>query len=237
VDAAGSLPYWSDLPSLDMLGLNDHHLPRHRPADGRVIGIGHDLGDGQYVLGREPDLVVFGIATGGDHGFFRSAREMQEDPRFPALYTLVVFEGHDPYTVTAKIWVRRESRRIGIERSPDRIVVPGYLMNDRPGSVARLGKTGTLVLPLSPAAPARLGRLEVPPGRWRLEAPASRAPLRVRVGAAGAPAGVPRLLLDAPLPATLDLGGGETLPLSIEVATGGTGPVELQRLVLTRVPG
>src|SRR5580765_3027130 len=81
VDAAGTLPYWSELAAVDMLGLNDYYLPRHPPGDHRRIGIGHDLGDGRYVLGRAPDLVVFGIATGGDHAFFRSSREMQEDPR------------------------------------------------------------------------------------------------------------------------------------------------------------
>ena len=134
VDAAGALPYWSELPAIDMLGLNDYYLPRHPPKDLKTIGIGHDLGDGQYVLGRAPDLVVFGIATGGDRGFFRSAREMQADPRFPLEYTLVTFEGTEPYTVQGKVWVRRYSDRIGIKNTGDQITVPGFLMNDRPGA-------------------------------------------------------------------------------------------------------
>ena len=31
VTAAGCLPYFSELPALDMLGLNDRHIAHHRP--------------------------------------------------------------------------------------------------------------------------------------------------------------------------------------------------------------
>ena len=78
-----------------------------------TIGIGHDLGDGRYVLRRAPDLVVFGIATGGEHGFFRSAREMQQDPEFWRDYTLVDFEGAEPYVARARIWCRHEYQNSG----------------------------------------------------------------------------------------------------------------------------
>ncbi len=236
VDAAGALPYWSELPALDMLGLNDHYLPRHPPRDGRVIGIGHDLGDGRYVLDRAPDLVVFGIATGSEHGFFRSARELEEDPRFAVAYALVRFEGDDPYPVTAKIWVRRESERIGIRRSPDRIVVPGFLMADGPGSVARLGAAGTLIRPLTGDAPARLARLEVPPGRWRLEARGPRRPPRIRVAPAAPPASPAAPLLDAALPATIAVRGDGPQVLSLVLAPAGDEREELESLVLTREP-
>lgn len=248
VDAAGSLPYWSELPSLDMLGLNDYYLPRHRPKGSRTIGIGHDLGDGQYVLGRAPDLVVFGIATGGEVGFFRSAREMQEDPRFSREYALVVFEGRVPYTARAKVWVRRYSGRIGIRDSGDRIIVPGFLMNDGDGSVARLGNAGDLIRPFSAAHPARLNSLELPRGRWRIEAQASRLPLRVRVSLpnseerrrTGDPSpqiATDGVLLDAPLPAMLDARDGPgSRQVSIEVLPVTDGLVELERLVLTRAP-
>ncbi len=244
VDAAGSLPYWSELPSLDMLGLNDYYLPRHRPKGFRTIGIGHDLGDGQYVLGRAPDLVVFGIATGGEHGFFRSAREMQEDPRFSREYTLVVFEGRVPYTARAKIWVRKYSGRIGIRASRERIVVPGFLMNDGDERVAWLGKDGTLIRPLSAAHPARLKGLELPRGRWRIDARASRLPLRVRVSVSESEnrPGTEQIatdsaVLDGPTPAMLGARDGPgRCRVDIEVLPMTDEPVELEQLVLTRVP-
>jgi hypothetical protein len=59
VDPAGCLPYWSELPTVDMLGLNDYYLPRHPPPGVGQGAIGHELGDGQYVLNRKPDLVIF----------------------------------------------------------------------------------------------------------------------------------------------------------------------------------
>ncbi len=241
VDAAGALPYWSELPAVDMLGLNDHYLPRHPPKDRQTIGIGHDLGDGRYVLGRAPDLVVFGIATGGEHGFFRSAREMQHDPEFWRDYTLVDFEGTEPYVARARIWVRKNGGRIGIRRSPEQIVIPGFVLSGGPGSVARRGRSGSMTLALSPGHPARIDGLDMPEGRWRIEARASGGPLRVRVSATGTPqrASTTSLnapILEAPLPATFDLPDGAGGRLSIELSPGGDAPVELDEVVLTRRP-
>src|SRR5581483_8262248 len=52
VDTAGCLPYFSGLPSLDMLGLNDAYIAHHTPAGFGHGAIGHELGDGRYVLSR-----------------------------------------------------------------------------------------------------------------------------------------------------------------------------------------
>ena len=45
----GTLAYWSELPALDMLGLNDRYLATHPPADFGQGGLGHELGDADYV--------------------------------------------------------------------------------------------------------------------------------------------------------------------------------------------
>jgi hypothetical protein len=230
VDAAGALPYWSELPALDMLGLNDHYLPRHPPTDGQTIGIGHDLGDGRYVLGRSPDIVVFGIATGGERAFFRSAREMQANPRFLEEYTLVTFEGTDPYTVQGKFWVRKHSERIGIRRSADRLTIPGFLMNAGPDSVARLGENGGMVLSIWRSEPAHLDAVTLPAGRWQVSADAS-SPLRVEIwpiGQASHP------LLEADLPAVLDVRQEQRVSITATPTT--PGPAELSQLTLTRLP-
>jgi hypothetical protein len=50
VTAAGCIPYWTELPCIDMLGLNDPHIARSRPADLGEGRIGHEHGDGAYVL-------------------------------------------------------------------------------------------------------------------------------------------------------------------------------------------
>jgi len=54
VDAAGLVPYFSKLPTIDMLGLNDSHIAHQTPK--KAI-LGHGKFDADYVLGREPDLI------------------------------------------------------------------------------------------------------------------------------------------------------------------------------------
>jgi len=238
VDPAGGLPFWSELPSLDMLGLNDRYLPRHPPPGLGQGPIAHELGDGQYVLGRQPDLVVFLLPTGNDAGYFLSGRQMQQDPRFFRDYTLVRFEGRVPYRATARIWVRKESERIGVRREAGRVVVPGFLICDNQTSVARLDGAGKLVVPVTNERPGRLHNFELPPGRWRVAAEASSPSLRLRVflpqeGQSGADGAAAQILLDAQTPAMLDLGGAGR-PLHFELSPLAGETVEVHRLTFTR---
>lgn len=251
VDPAGCLPYWSELPALDMLGLNDYYLPRHPPADLGAGAIGHELGDGKYVLDRQPDLVIFLLPTGAEHGYFLSGRQMQQDPRFFRDYTLVMFEGRVPYTVRSRVWVRRYSERIGIARHADQITVPGFLLNSNPATFAYLDEAGALVSPASQAQPARLEGLELPPGRWRIEVHASWPEVRLQVRRDTSPArneqpgdrasaeqqAADRLILDAPAPAVLDLSGqANSLRMSMELTPVSYSMVEIRRVTLTRLP-
>lgn len=225
VDPAGGLPFWSELPALDMLGLNDKYLPRHPPPDLGQGPIAHELGDGQYVLDRRPDLVVFLLPTGNDHGYFLSGRQMQQDPRFFRDYTLVRFEARAPRRAVARVWVRRESERIGIRREAARVTVPGFLICDNQTSLARLGADGRLVVPATSEQPARLQNFELPAGRWRVEAEAS-SNVRAVVGPGGA-----NKLLDARTPAVLDWGGGA---LDVALLPEAGGVAEVHRLTFTR---
>jgi len=247
VDPAGALPFWSELPCLDMLGLNDHYLPRHPPPDFGRGPVAHELGDGRYVLDRRPDLVVFLLPTGAEHGFFRSGREMQRDPRFFRDYTLVRFEGREPYRVVSQVWVRRFSERIGIRREEARMAVPAFLMNGHGETAAHLDAGGRLVVTATPGRPALVKLIELPPGRWRVAAESSGPPVRVRVTPASAaqlaaagdasrtdPYESGQFLLDAPAPAVLDLGGPAPRFVNVELTPAAGGSVEVRRLELTR---
>jgi hypothetical protein len=55
VGPAGAIPYYSQLPSIDMWGLTDPHIARV-PRTG--FAPGHDRIDLQYVLGRQPQLII-----------------------------------------------------------------------------------------------------------------------------------------------------------------------------------
>src|ERR1700744_3875953 len=53
-DAAGAVPSFAHLNVIDPLGLNDYHIARHPMADRGRGFVGHELGDGSYVLDHKP---------------------------------------------------------------------------------------------------------------------------------------------------------------------------------------
>jgi arabinofuranosyltransferase len=56
IDAAGKVPFFSGLRTIDMLGLNDEHLAHSKARPG--FRVGHNKYDPDYVLGRSPDLIA-----------------------------------------------------------------------------------------------------------------------------------------------------------------------------------
>jgi hypothetical protein len=210
-DPAGTLPYFSGLRSIDMLGTNDHHMARHRPPDFGHGPLGHELGDGGYVLDREPDLVVFCGPSGGARPCFRSGREMIADPRFRLLYRLVQFEADQPHPLRARIWVRAEGGPLGVEREPRRVRVPGYLLMANPSSVARFDPAGALATVVEGGAPAGLAALQLGPGVWQLRVEPIGQSVETQVRATGSRQVLAR-------------GAGE---LSFTLSAGGPGAVDL----------
>jgi hypothetical protein len=86
-NAAGSLPYYSDLPVIDMLGLTDRHIARARP-DARQW-IGHERGDGNYVLARRPAIVILGGPEGSAEPWpFLGDLQLATNPAFHRDYAL-----------------------------------------------------------------------------------------------------------------------------------------------------
>ena len=86
-NAAGALPYFSQLPVIDMLGLTDRALAR---SPSNASGwIGHERGDGAAVLDREPPLIILGGAEGSPTPWpFPGDRSLVADPRFARDYVL-----------------------------------------------------------------------------------------------------------------------------------------------------
>lgn len=184
-DPAGTLPYFSGLPAIDMLGINDHFLARHRPKDFGRGFLGHELGNGGYVLDREPDLVVFCGPGGSPRPCFRSGKEMVSDPRFRERYRPVTFEGDDPYEFKSLVWVRFEGGVTGIVREAGRVVVPGYLLIANRRSVAGLGPADRPGVIVAPDVPAGILGLRLRPGWWRAQLLHDGDPPRIEVRPAG----------------------------------------------------
>lgn len=57
---AGIIPYWTDFYTIDILGLNDKHIAKQRSSGGILVG--HAKFDSNYVLSKEPDLIIIGAA-------------------------------------------------------------------------------------------------------------------------------------------------------------------------------
>jgi hypothetical protein len=90
----GALPYASDLPVVDMLGLTDAHIARVAP-DGRYFYPGHQRHDGAYVLSRRPDLILLAngpvVDAPGPFPWDRIRpyeRDLVADPAFRSGYRL-----------------------------------------------------------------------------------------------------------------------------------------------------
>jgi arabinofuranosyltransferase len=177
-DPAGCLPYFSKLPALDLMGLNDRYIATHPPASLGTGYIGHELGDGKYVLSREPDLIVFCGPGGNDRPCFLSGAQMFQDPSFFARYRLVSFEGYQPYRFRARIWTRWEGGKIGVQSTANRVDVPGFLFANQGEIVAQLGAGSALVAGLPPNSETRVEGIRLPPGNWAIET-RSRGPVAV----------------------------------------------------------
>jgi hypothetical protein len=209
VTAAGALPFYSGLPALDMLGLNDRYLALHPPADLGTGRIAHELGDGQYVLSREPDLVIFCGTSGVERACSRGGREMQADDRFAREYELVTLLGDFGLPVHGKVFVRTRSPRIGTSTTEQgAILIPGLLLNDRPGSLAGLDASGRLGALLFAGQPVSFAPLSLAPGHYRVDVEGS-GHVALHARAIPAPGGVDLARGTAPLHFVVDPPGVE----------------------------
>ena len=86
LNAAGVIPYYAEMETIDMLGLNNEYIARHGDRD-RSLAYGHQAGDGEYVLRRAPDVIMFGGA-GSDKGVFLSDHQLLALDEFKRQYTL-----------------------------------------------------------------------------------------------------------------------------------------------------
>lgn len=95
-NAVGALGYYSDLRILDMLGLNNASIARHGSKDPEQFP-GHQVGDGRYVLSREPDYIIpYGIKpiyrVDQTAPYFVGDRELASLPEFHAEYEAITIE-------------------------------------------------------------------------------------------------------------------------------------------------
>lgn len=99
LSAAGIIPYFSGLPTIDMLGLNNRYIALYGHRD-RSLLYGHQAGDGGYVLNNSPGVIFLGRGLLPGE-WFLSDREIWQDPRFKRDYAPCVA------AELTWVWVRR----------------------------------------------------------------------------------------------------------------------------------
>ena len=167
VSAAGCIPYWSNLPSLDMLGLNDYYLPRNPPEDFGDGYLGHELGSGSYVLEMNPCIIVNHVGdlkTG-----FNYWSELEKSTEFKERFipSKVVVSGQNSYN--GFIWINKYSEKIGASFLDGSIEVPGYLFNnDQKNLIVKPDEYGKLVLMLPPLEKAEVN-LNTQDNEWMVK--------------------------------------------------------------------
>jgi arabinofuranosyltransferase len=223
VTAAGGIPYWSKLPCIDMLGLNDGVISRSKSQGKGSNWIGHEQADANYVMSRRPELIHFG-APGGGMPVFGYKEQMKEMPVFWQDYVLCAIGGLEPYPFVTRIYVDRTSTKLGLISTPGHIDVPLYLIE---GTVAMWFEDAhRFVTRLEPRRPAGIRTLSLDAGKWQI----------------GIPAGVEAQLVDSQNGTVIATGiTGDTVTTLVAPVTAnlivrvtGTKFIELYQLVLTR---
>jgi len=115
VGACGAIPYYSELTTFDVLGLNDKHIAQTR-LDGPVTdAFGHEKGDGRYILSKKPTILIpLPILTSrpskSHSGFEKSFIEIYALPQFRDGYEFRFFKiAGGPYAGKFfNYWVRKD---------------------------------------------------------------------------------------------------------------------------------
>lgn len=123
VTAAGCIPYSSELPTVDMLGLNDYYTPRHPPKNFGTGMLAHELGDANYVLGRNPDIIIYHM---GAVPRFNVGDQMKINPVFMNHYVEVLARQSNDEHI---LYFNKYGKSTGIRRQGNTIVIPAYLIS------------------------------------------------------------------------------------------------------------
>ena len=88
VNTAGAVPYFSNLPAVDMLGLTDATIARRTIYITSAGWGGHQRGWGRYVLSRRPRFIFWYNMAGSREPFYLTDHELANDPAFRFFYVL-----------------------------------------------------------------------------------------------------------------------------------------------------
>ncbi|MGA9720037.1 MAG: hypothetical protein WBQ79_17275, partial [Acidobacteriaceae bacterium] len=164
-DAAGVVPYYAQMEVIDPLGLNDYHIARHPIATRGQGWVGHELGDGKYVLDHKPDILL--LSNFQSDIVFAADQQLRADPRFASHYQLIHVDAGPPDPVHAGLYIRRIDGRLGVQRAGNQEIVPAYLATtDNANSVRLIDGAAQLVI--APHGSAQFSAIPLGTGNWKI---------------------------------------------------------------------
>ena len=92
LNPAGMIPYFSGLPTIDMLGLNDPTIA-HQGRRDYALPYGHQAGDGRYVLSRRPGVILLNSLPAPVPGSYIGDQELWASPEFHEDYAVERWPG------------------------------------------------------------------------------------------------------------------------------------------------
>jgi len=87
-NTAGTIPYYSNFYTIDMLGLNDKHIAKKEMPNMGTGFPGHEKTDGAYILSQNPDIIQFGSSLGSIDPVLISDFEIDNLKEFQDKYIL-----------------------------------------------------------------------------------------------------------------------------------------------------
>lgn len=207
VEPAGCVPYYTKFRSVDMLGLNDLHISKASPTGtpvmldelmamrrldpddpriGRHFIAGHGNGDGAYVWGREPDLIVScePMERSG-MGCFRSWFEMYEGFDYRSRYRLLSVDIQKGFPWNG--WVRYDDGPLGVRRAVvdgrlRAVSLPPWLLTGGPRALLVVSPDGGVKVVMRDGSVVESPPVVLDAGSWSVEG----VPAGVDVGVSAA---------------------------------------------------
>ena len=163
-DAAGVVPFFAEMQAIDPLGLNDYHIARHPVADRGLGWVGHELGDGKYVLDHKPDLVL--LSNFQSEVSFPADQQLLADPRFATHYQRIRIDAGPPHPIRAVLYIRRLDGRLGMQTTARGETIPAYLATmDDANAVRLIDGQAQLVIPAHGSA--HFAAIPLADGTWK----------------------------------------------------------------------
>lgn len=126
VTAAGCIPYSSQLPTIDMLGLNDYYIPRHPPKNFGNGLLAHELGNASYVMTRNPEIIIFDTGSHAHDLQYNITLQLIKNPLFRKRYIESTVQDDNFNYI---LYFNKYSENTGIRRLKNEISIPGYLFS------------------------------------------------------------------------------------------------------------